>query len=109
MALSSKFTGKLAIGQRVYVNGRMKSDGITIHDSERQENVRRQEVEIMVNELYFLDSNPKTNERDLEDNKISSLPQMNENSVEMFASIGTDVHSERNLTAFSIINHFTKK
>lgn len=92
---------QLAVNQRIYIGGKLKTENTLI------ENQRHQEVEVLANELYFLEANPKLTEEGGQD---ETMPvQLDENSVEMFASIGTEVRNERNLSAFSIITHFTKQ
>lgn len=88
---------QLAVNQRIYVGGRLKTTNILI------ENERHQEVEVLANELYFLEANPKLTEGE------TKPVQFDENKVEMLAFIGTEVRNERNLSAFSIATHFTKQ
>lgn len=91
---------QLAVNQRIYVGGRLKTTNILI------ENERHQEVEVLANELYFLEANPKLTEGTQGETKPM---QLDENKVEMLAFIGTEVRNERNLSAFSIATHFTKQ
>lgn len=89
----------LAPEQRIYIGGRLKTENFQIDYQHFQD------VEILANELYLLEPNPK-----FTDNQTEPLPiQMDENSVEMFASVGTSVRIERNSSTFSIITHFIKQ
>lgn len=92
----------LAVGQRIYVGGRLKST------NEYVESQRRQEVEVLANEIFLLESNPKVTD---EDDQIAVSPkiQIDENSVEMLAFVGTEVQNQNNLVVFSLRTHFTKR
>lgn len=92
----------LTVGQRIYVGGRLKTT------NEYVESQRRQEVEVLANEIFLLESNPKVTD---EDDQIAVSPkiQIDENSVEMLAFVGTEVHNDNNLVAFSLRTHFTKR
>lgn len=92
---------QLRVGQRIYVGGRLKTENMYV------EKQRCQKVEILANELYLLESNPTNN---LESDQIDTRPiQLDENSVEIVAFVGTEVHNNKNLCAFSILTHFTKQ
>lgn len=92
---------QLAVNQRIYIAGRLKTENTII------ENQRHQEIEVLANELYFLEANPELTEGECQDE--TKPVQMDENSVEMLAFIGTEVQNERNLSAFSLVTHFIKQ
>lgn len=75
----------------------------------RIENQNHQDVEIMATELYFLESSPKITEETIEKAEEIKPNQLDQNSIEMLAFIGTEVHNERNTSAFSLTTHFTKR
>lgn len=92
---------KLKKDQRIYIGGRLKTDNNMIG------HFRHHKVEVLANELYFLDSNPIVTDVDSQED----TPPVNwdENSVELLAFIRSDVRNERNLSAFSIATNYTKK
>lgn len=88
---------KLAPDQRIYIAGKLKTENFRI------DHEYRQELEILANELFFLEPNPKLTD-------ANEMPmQMDENFVEMLAFVGTSVWNQRNISAFSIVTHFTKQ
>lgn len=90
--------GKLAVGQRIYVGGKLQTQNEII------ENMRRQDVHILANEMFLLESNPK-----IDDEGPPKPVQSDENSVEMLAFVGTEIRKEKNLAAFSLMTHFIRK
>lgn len=92
---------RLAVNQRIYIGGKLKTETKTI------ENKLHQDVEILANEIYFLDSNPIFYDNE----EPNSLPpiHVDDNSLEMLAFIGTEVQNEPTFSAFSLVTHFTKK
>lgn len=88
---------KLASEQRIYIGGKLKT-GISVIDHRRL-----RQVEILANELYLLESNPKITD-------TNEMPmQMDENFIEMLAFVGTQVRNEQDFSSFSIVTHFTKQ
>lgn len=94
---------KLAREQRIYIGGRLKTVNNLI-DYERY-----QEVEILANELYFLEPNPKITEIDAAKPSELIPVQMDENVVEMLAFVGTSVRNGQNFSVFSIVTHFIRQ
>lgn len=94
---------QLEVNKRIYISGKMKTENFYI------ENQKHQDVEIMATELYFLESNPKITEETIEKADEIEPIQLDQNSIEMMAFIGTEVHNERNISAFSLATHFTKR
>lgn len=92
---------KLAVNDRIYVGGKIKTENIYI------EQKRHQNVEILAQELYYLESNPKITEQSVKDLDEIQPHQLDQNAIEMLAFIGTGIYNERNLSAFSLITHFT--
>lgn len=93
---------RLAVNQRIYIGGKLKTETKFI------ENKLHQDVEILANEMYFLDSNPIVPENDSE-NTVPPIHTIDDNSLEMLAYIGTEVQNEPRFSAFSLVTHFTKK
>lgn len=88
---------KLAPGQRIYIGGKMQTHVSMVREQ------RLREVEILANELFLLEPNPKIGD-------TSEIPmQVDENVVEMFAFVGTSVLNEQNFSTFSIVTHFTRQ
>lgn len=87
----------MAPQQRIYIGGKLKTENSTIHQQ------RLREVEILANELFLLESNPK-----ITDTKEIPM-QMDENFVEMLAFLGTSVRNEQNFSSFSIVTHFIRQ
>ena len=87
---------KLVPEQRIYIGGKLKTE-TTIIDYQQL-----RKVEILANELYLLEPNPKITD-------TNQMPmQMDENFVEMLAFVGTRVRNEQDFSNFSIVTHFTK-
>lgn len=87
----------LAPEKRVYIGGKLKTETFRIDYHHRQE------LEIMANELFFLEPNPT-----IADTKAMPV-QIDENFVEMLAFVGTSVLSGQNASGFSIVTHFAKQ
>lgn len=84
----------MAPEQRIYIGGKLKTENTVLHEQWRRE------VEILANELFLLESNPKLTD-------TSGIPmQMDENFVEMLAFVGTPVRNGQNFSSFSIVTHF---
>lgn len=90
---------KLRPEQRIYIGGKVKTENTRINYEHHQE------LEVLANELFLLESNPK-----ITDSSTSDIPmQIDQNFVEMLAFVGTSVQHERNSSTFSILTHFTKQ
>ncbi|XP_055303300.1 uncharacterized protein LOC129568976 isoform X2 [Sitodiplosis mosellana] len=94
---------QLAVNKRIYIGGRMKTENVYI------ENQIHQDVEVMANELFFLEPNPKVTVESMEKLDETRPIQPDQNSIEMLAFIGTEVYNERNICAFSLNTHFTTR
>lgn len=88
---------QLSVNQRIYIGGRLKTDNMLI------ENQLHQDVEVLANELYFLEPNPSVSETE-----IQKPMQMDQNYVEFLAFIGSEVINEQRFSAFSLVTHFIK-
>lgn len=90
----------LKVNDRIYIGGKMKTE------NDRIQNLWHHNVEIMANELYYIDPNPEIT--DIE--KQEEIPpfDIDGNDVELLAFIVTDVRNERNLSSFSVVTHFTR-
>lgn len=88
---------KLVPEQRIYIGGKLQTQNSVVQEKHLRE------VEILANELFLLEPNPRMDD-------APGIPmQMDENSVEMLAFLGTSVKNERNFSAFSIVTHFTRQ
>lgn len=90
--------GKLAVGQRIYVGGKLQTQ------TENIEYVPHQDVSILANEMFLLESNPK-----IDDEGPPKPVQSDENSVEMFAFVGTAIRKQQNVASFCLMTHFTRQ
>lgn len=88
---------QLTEDKRIYIGGKIKTENLYI------ENQRHQSVEILANELFLLESNPKITDETM---KADQPYQLDQNSIEMMAFIGTEVFKDRNLCAFSLTTHY---
>lgn len=91
---------QLAVGQRIYIGGKIKTENVYI------ENQRHQKVEILANEVYFLESNPNITKESIEASDEIRPYQLDQNRIEMLTFIGTEVYKDRNVCAFSLATHY---
>lgn len=82
---------QLAPNQRIYIGGKLMSKNFI-----NEEKKVREEVEIMANELYFLDNE-------------NSPTTFDENSIEMMAFIKSPIKNYDKFSVISVATHFTKK
>lgn len=93
---------RLAVDQRIYIGGKIQTETLMV------ENQKHQNVQILANELYFLESNPKITEESMDNLNEFQPNQLDQNSIEMMAFIGTDVRKDKNMCSFFLVTHFTK-
>lgn len=96
---------RLDVGQRIYIGGRLKTENLYV------DNNRRQNLEIMANELYFLEESKKveTSDATLFDNLFQTQRKVDHNSIEMLGFIGTEIVKKDRFCAFSVKTHFITK
>lgn len=92
---------QLKPNQRIYIGGKLKTENNMIG------HLRHHNVEVMANELYFMDSTPIIT--DIESQEDTPPLHVDQNSVELLGFIGSEVRTDRSLSAFSIVTHFTKQ
>lgn len=85
----------LKVNQRIYIGGKLRTENVITNGK------RYQNVEVMANEIYLLESNSQ-----IGDNQ--SPIQIDENYVEMLAFVSTQIRNMNNFSVFCLATHFTK-